>query len=256
MPKKQPKPGFSDVFSTQASAPTGKALDTLFADQRIDSAAERVVGDIGRSSTLLPVAALVPNPYQPRKAFDADELQSLADSIREEGVLERLLVRRSPTQAQVYEIAAGERRWRAAKLAGLKEVPCDILEECPDARMKRIGIIENVLRVGLKPLELAEAYRSLLEEHDEQERPVYTIRSLAEQLGLPKDNIDSHLALLRVQPEVRRLIEEDPSIPLRIIREIGGIESEEDRALLIGEVRSRSLNQPDVLAILQQARHG
>jgi ParB family chromosome partitioning protein len=238
--------------------PAGQSfpLSTVSHEQRIEAEAERVIGDIGHTFAMIPVRAIVPNPFQPRKIFDQGELQKLADSIRVDGVLQDLIVRASVTQENIFELAAGERRWRAALLAGLVEVPCKILKECPDERMKRIGLLENLLRVQLTPLELGMNYQALLEERDERLRPVYTIRSLAELVHQSKDHVDSHLALLRVPPEARKLIEEDPTIPLRIIREIGAVESEADRTLLIEEVRARSLNQADVLAILQQSRQG
>lgn len=250
------KQAFSTVFSLDETTATQSALDKVFPEQSVEQAALQVVQGVARTSTLVPVASLVPNPYQPRKRFDQGRLQELADSIKEEGVLQPIVVRRSPTAPALFEIAAGERRWRASMLAGLEVILCEILEACSDARMRRIALLENLLREQLSPLELAETYRAMLEERDEQNQPVHSVRSLAEMLKQNRDHVDSHLALLRVPEDVRRLIEDDETIPLRVIRELGNIEDAADRAALIEEVRKRTLNQADIVAILQELKKG
>jgi ParB family transcriptional regulator, chromosome partitioning protein len=250
------KQAFSTVFSLDETAAAQSALDKVFPEQSVEQAALQVVQGVDRISTLAPVASIVPNPFQPRKRFDQAKLQELADSIRDEGVLQPVVVRRSPTQQGILELAAGERRWRAAILAGLETIPCEILEKCSDARMRRIALLENLLREQLTPLELAETYRAILDERDEHNQPVNSVRSLAEMLKQTRDHVDSHLALLRVPEDVRKLIEEDETIPLRVIRELGNIEDPEDRAALVEEVRKRTLNQADIVAILQELKKG
>jgi ParB family chromosome partitioning protein len=250
------KQAFSTVFSLDETAAAQSALDKVFPEQSVEQAALQVVQGVDRTSMLVPVANIVPNPYQPRKRFDQAKLQELADSIKEEGMLQPIVVRRSPTKQGIFEIAAGERRWRAAILAGLETIHCEILEECSDARMRRIALLENLLRENLAPLELAETYRAILDERDEHNQPVNSVRSLAEMLKQTRDHVDSHLALLRVPEDVRKLIEEDETIPLRVIRELGNIEDPEDRAALVGEVRKRTLNQADIVAILQELKKG
>src|SRR5579859_3841374 len=169
-------------------------------------------------------------------------------------MLQPILVRVSPRQPELYEIAAGERRWRAAKLAGWTHCPAEIMPSCPDARMKRIALLENIQREQLTPLELAEVYDALLRETDASGTPVYTVRSLAETLKKNKDHIDEHRALLRVPADVRQLIEDDPDVPVRVVRELGNVEDVNDRTYLIEEVRARNLKTADIIAILQQRK--
>jgi ParB/RepB/Spo0J family partition protein len=242
--------GLDDMFPV-SDVVTSTALSNAFPE--VEEAVQSIVGDIGRTYGNIPVESITPNPYQPRKGFDPRKLQELADSLEEDGMLEPILVRVS-SQTGIYEIAAGERRWRAAKLAGWTAVPAEILEACSDAKMKRIALLENIQREQLAPLELAEIYEALLLEKDEGGKPVYTVRSLAEMLKKNKDHVDEHRALLRVPPDTRQLIEEDPDIPVRVIRELGNVEDRADRTYLIEEVRARNLKTADVIAILQQRR--
>jgi ParB family chromosome partitioning protein len=220
-------------------------------DTIVERATQQVVADIGRQYALVSIKAIRPNPYQPRLAIDPVKLQQLAKSIQEDGLLEPVILRRVKNESGVHELVAGERRWRAATLAGLETIPAEVLEECGDSKMRRVALIENLLREQLTPIELAQAYKDLLDERDEQGKTVYTIRSLADALHQTRDQIDSHLALLRVPEKVRQLIIDDPTVPLRIIREVGNVEDPADQELLVEEVRKRSLNQADIVAILQ-----
>lgn len=243
--------GLADVFPLTDTV-TDTALSTAFPD--IEEAVKSAVEDLGRTFGNVDVERIIPNPFQPRKKFDPQSLQELADSLRAEGMLEPIIVRVSPTRSGMYEIAAGERRWRAAKLAGWTHCPAEIIESCPDARMKRVALLENIQREQLTPLELATIYDTLLRETDSEGRAIYTVRSLAEALKKNKDHIDEHRALLRVPPDVRKLIEDDPDIPVRVIRELGNVDDEVDRAYLIEEVRARNLKTADIIAILQQRK--
>jgi ParB/RepB/Spo0J family partition protein len=242
--------GLNDMFPVSDTVTT-TALAHAFPE--VEEAVQSVVQDIGRTYGNISLESIIANPYQPRKTFDQQKLQELATSLQEDGMLEPILVRVS-SQPDVYEIAAGERRWRAAKLAGWTAVPAEILEACSDAKMKRIALLENIQREQLTPIELAEIYEALLQEKDELGKPVYTIRSLAEMLKKNKDHVDEHRVLLRVPSDVRQLIEEDPDIPVRVIRELGNVEDQADRSYLIDEVRARNLKTADVIAILQQRK--
>jgi ParB/RepB/Spo0J family partition protein len=241
------------VAHVDTPASTQEALSKAFPEVE-EEALKLVVQDIGRVYRNIPVDKIAPNPFQPRRNFDQPKLQELADSLNEEGMLEPILVRVSPTRDGIYEIAAGERRWRAAQLAGWTHCPAEVMESCPDARMKRIALLENILREPLAPLELAQMYESLMQETGDDGRPVYTVRSLAAMLKKDKGHVDDHRALLRVPQDVRQLIEDDPDIPVRVIRELGSVEDVTDRMYLIEEVRARTLKTADVLAILQQSR--
>ena len=111
---------------------------------------------------MAPIESLKPNPDQPRKIFDRDDLEELAASIRDKGVLQPILVRTHPKEDGVWQIIAGERRWRAAQLARLTEAPI-IVKEMDDVAVFEVAIIENVQRADLNPLEEADAYRTLME---------------------------------------------------------------------------------------------
>jgi ParB family chromosome partitioning protein len=250
MPKKSnPATALSNIYGAAQTSATRSALETVFPEAPIEQAARQVVAAIGRRYALVPVDAIHPNPFQPRQApDDPARLQSLTESIKVDGLLEPVLL---VDVEGAYQLIAGERRWRASIMAGLEEIPAEILDECSDSKMRRIALIENLLREQLSPMELALAYQAMYEEVDAQGNPIYTIRSLAEALHQSRDHIDSHLALLRVPKDTQQLIIDDPSIPLRIIREIGNVEDPTDRSLLIKEVRDRSLKQADIIAILQ-----
>ena len=141
----------------------------------------------------LDVTNLGPNPYQPRKDFDKEQLSELAESIRIEGILQPLLVRKS---GDSYEIVAGERRWRAAKMAGLKKVPSLVID-VDDVRLQQIALIENLQREDLAPLEEALAYKNLIDKYS------FTQAKLAEQIGKKRSTIANMLRLLLLPEEVK-----------------------------------------------------
>ncbi|WP_395649506.1 ParB/RepB/Spo0J family partition protein [Brevundimonas sp.] len=122
-----------------------------------------VTGDASRGVTTLPIEQIKPNPHQPRKIFAQEQLDELANSIRDKGVLQPILVRPITGQADLYQIVAGERRWRASQAARLTEVPV-VIREMDDAEVFEVAIIENVQRADLNPIEEAEAYKQLMEQ--------------------------------------------------------------------------------------------
>ena len=146
----------------------------------------------------VPVAAIGPNPKQPRRVFDGEGLTALAASIREVGVLQPVVVR--PRDGG-YELVAGERRLRAARLAGLATIPA-VIRTTDDAESLREALIENIHREDLGPLELAEAFHELLEDLGA------TQEQLAERLGMSRPHIANTLRLLQLPPEVQELVGE------------------------------------------------
>jgi len=138
---------------------------------------------------------LVPNPRQPRVQLDAAALEELAQSIRVNGIIQPILVRR--TGSDHYEIIAGERRWRAAQIAGLLKAPV-IVREVPDAQVLQVALIENIQREDLNPIDEATAYRRLLDECE------MTQEALAEAVGKDRASIPNHLRLLRLPADVQR----------------------------------------------------
>ena len=148
----------------------------------------------------LAVDQLRPGPYQPRLSIDHDDLQSLADSIKSSGILQPILVRRDPERADSWQIIAGERRWRAAQLAGLTEAPC-LVKQLSDADALAVGLVENLQRKDLDSIEEAEGYRRLAGEFN------LTQEGIAEIIGKSRAHVANTLRLLSlpatVQAEVR-----------------------------------------------------
>lgn len=147
----------------------------------------------------VPVTAVQPNPRQPRTVFDDEALEGLALSIREVGVLQPIVVRKA---GSTYELIAGERRLRAAKRAGLATVPA-IVRDSDDAESLREALIENIHREDLGPIELAEAFRELLEELGVKQE------TLAERLGVSRSHVANTIRLLQLPAEVQQLLAED-----------------------------------------------
>lgn len=154
------------------------------------------VQDTGSGLQQIPVSAIRPNPQQPREHFDEESLAALAESIREVGVLQPVLVRR---QGEAFELIAGERRWRAARRVGLQTVPA-IVRIADDAAMLQQAIVENVQREQLNPLEEAAAYQQLIEDfgltHDE----------VADRVGRSRATITNMLRLLQLPPSIQRYV--------------------------------------------------
>ncbi|MEK0085447.1 ParB/RepB/Spo0J family partition protein [Benzoatithermus flavus] len=149
----------------------------------------------------VPIEFLRPSPLQPRRRFDEAELEALADSIREKGVLQPLLVRPCASGAAGYEIVAGERRWRAAQRAGLHEVPI-VVRPLSDQETLELALIENIQRTDLSPLEEAQGFRRLIEEFG------HTQEELAAVVGKSRSHIANTLRLLSLPASVQSLIEE------------------------------------------------
>ena len=173
----------------------GRGLSALMADIR----PEPVEQEPGRQGNfLVPVEKIVPNPHQPRRDFSPDALQDLANSLRQKGVIQPLIVR--PMQgADTFEIVAGERRWRAAQLAGLHQLPV-IVREFDDSEVIEIAIIENIQRADLNAIEEALAYRQLMD------RFGHTQEKLAEALSRSRSHIANLLRLLALPPDVQALV--------------------------------------------------
>ena len=154
--------------------------------------------DGGTKSRTLPIAFLKPNRFQPRRFFDANELKELADSIREKGVLQPILVRPTDNK-ESFEIVAGERRWRAAQLAKLHEIPV-IIRPMTDGESLEIAIIENVQRAGLNAIEEALGYQDLISKFS------YTQEKLSDVIGKSRPHIANMMRLLKLPESVREMV--------------------------------------------------
>jgi len=173
----------------------GKGLDAL-----LGSPTEIVTGkSISDSLKTLAVDLLQRGQYQPRKDFNKESLQELADSISAQGVVQPIVVRALP-RSKKFEIIAGERRWRAAQLAGLQDVPV-VIKDVPDKTVMCIALIENIQREDLNPLEEAEALARLIEEFE------MTHDTIAEAVGRSRSAVTNLLRLLELNTKVKKLVE-------------------------------------------------
>lgn len=170
----------------------GRGLNALLGDPDLPEQNE--------GSVSLPISQVEPGLNQPRKRFDEEALSDLAESIRVHGIIQPLTVRR--LASGYYQIIAGERRWRAAKAAGLREVPAVIIE-ADDRKVMELGLIENLQREDLNPAEEARGYRTLMEEYG------LTQEQVARQMGKSRPAVTNTLRLLALPDEVMKLLEED-----------------------------------------------
>ena len=152
--------------------------------------------DLGPEPTEVDLDAIVPGPMQPRTNFDEGALEGLADSIRSQGIIQPLLVRRV---ADRYELIAGERRWRAARLAGLSKVPV-VVKDVPDKDLLEIALIENIQRENLNPIEEAQAYQRLIDTVG------LTQEALAGRVGRDRSYITNYLRLLKLPEDLQKLV--------------------------------------------------
>lgn len=171
----------------------GKGLSALLADAESFDQMKN-----GERVEMIERSRIRPNPDQPRKVFDADKLAELAESIRNHGIMQPLIL--TSTQ-DGYLIAAGERRFRAAELAGLVEVPC-LIRELDAKQLAEISLLENIQREDLSPLEEAEGYQALISQHG------YTQEQLAERLGKSRPHVANTLRLLRLAVQDKKLLQE------------------------------------------------
>jgi ParB family chromosome partitioning protein len=177
----------------------GRGLAALFGDT--GPASDVPNADTQRGLRAVPLEHVHPNPQQPRHHFDSENLNELAESIRENGIIQPIIVRHHPSMEGEYEIIAGERRWRAAQLAQLHEIPA-IVRDVSDVKGLEIALLENIQRADLTAIEEAQAYRRLMDEFS------YTQANLAQALGKSRSHIANSLRLLGLPEEVKSLIEE------------------------------------------------
>ncbi len=199
----------------------GRGLSALMADvaPREEKAIAPATGE-----RRLPIEQVEPNPEQPRRDFDMEPLQELADSIHERGIIQPLIVRKDPVKSGVYQIVAGERRWRAAQMAKLHEVPV-IVREFTDEEVLEVAIIENVQREDLNPIDEAHGYRQLVE------RFGHTQEHLAQALGKSRSHVANLMRLLQLPDDVQRLLRD------------GHLSSGHARALITAENASELARQ-------------
>ena len=178
----------------------GRGLDALYEDNSAAFPDEKAEDGI----KMVRVSAIEPNRGQPRKEFDSESLSELADSIREHGVLQPLLVRRLPgasLEDESYQLVAGERRWRAARMAGLSEVPV-VVREMSEAEVLEFALIENLQREDLNPMEEALGYQALVQDYG------LTQEEAAQRVGKSRPAVANALRLMALPDAIRALVEE------------------------------------------------
>ncbi len=179
----------------------GRGLSALFGDDPADASALGPAESGRVSPSHLPIEFLHPGRFQPRRRFDQDEIDGLVTSIRERGILQPLLVRRDRDRSNSYEIICGERRWRAAQIAGLHEVPA-IVRELSDTEALEISLIENIQRQDLTVLEEADGYRRLIDEFG------HTQEDLARVVGKSRSHVANLMRLLALPEPVKAMVQD------------------------------------------------
>ena len=226
----------------------GKGLDSLIPSAAVESKKKEVKNDsveVPKSEnkgpeTIVKITKVEPNRKQPRKNFDEDALQELADSIKQFGLLQPILVQ---DRKDYYEIIAGERRWRAAKLAGLKEVPV-IIREYTEKEIVEISLIENIQREDLNPIEEAQAYKRLLEEFNMKQDEV------AERVSKSRSAVTNSIRLLKLSNEVQQMLIDD-MITTGHARALLSIEDKELQYSLAQRIFDEKLSVRDVEKIMK-----
>lgn len=200
----------------------GRGLSALMGEYTAEPQAEP-----GEAPSSVPTARITPNPFQPRREFTPEQLSELEESIRQNGLLQPLVVRRASADAPEgaeWELVAGERRWRAVRRLGWTEVPV-VVRELDDRAMLVVAIVENVQRADLSPLEEAAAYRRLMDEFN------FTQAEVAESVGRERSTVANLLRLLALPASVQRLVN-DGALSMGHARALLGLEDEREMAEL------------------------
>jgi len=177
------------------------------------------------------IEEIQPNPFQPRKVFDDEQLQELVGSIREKGILQPLIVRR---KGESYELIAGERRWRAAQKAGVKEVPI-LIKDVPESEILELSLIENIQRENLNPIEEAEAFKGLVDHFH------LTQEEVSRKVGKDRTTIANTIRLLKLPPEIRQSLA-DGAISMGHARAFLSLDGLEKQKLAFKKVLAASLS--------------
>lgn len=217
----------------------GKGLDTMIPPVKNEKKSEK--GDPAKGpETLVNITKVEPNREQPRKNFDEDALLELSESIKQYGLLQPILVQ---DRKDYYEIIAGERRWRAAKLAGLKQVPV-IIKNLTDQEIVEISLIENIQRENLNPIEEAQAYKRLLNEfHLKQDE-------VAERVSKSRTAVTNSMRLLKLSDDVQRMVI-DEMITTGHARALLGVEDPAEQYNLAQRIFDEKLSVREVEKIVK-----
>lgn len=225
----------------------GKGLDSLIPEGKtkpISNSSKTVEKEAKTIEQLVKISKIEPNREQPRRHFEEDALLELADSIKQFGVLQPLLVQK---KGDFYEIIAGERRWRAAKLAGIKEVPV-IIKDYTKQEIVEIALIENIQRENLNPIEEAMAYKRLLTEFNLKQDEV------AERVSKSRTAVTNSMRLLKLDDKIQQMIVDD-MISTGHARALLAIEDKEEQYNLATRIFDEKLSVREVEAIIRQMKN-
>lgn len=223
----------------------GRGLEQLFNTENLDlDSFEKTIyeGTTNDEVYELPLEELRPNPYQPRKVFDEEALQELVSSIKEHGVFQPIIVKKS---IKGYEIVAGERRYRASKLAGLTTIPA-IIRDFTDEQMMEIALLENLQRENLNAIEEATAYKTMLENLS------ITQDELAIKVGKSRSHITNMIGLLRLPEDVKEMVASN-KLTMGHARMISKLETPESMVEMANKIIHENLNVRDTEALRQSS---
>lgn len=223
----------------------GRGLSALLGDDEAPAVETESAEPATRPTKTVPIEFITANPKQPRKRFDDAAIDGLVESVREKGILQPILVRPHPTETNVYEIVAGERRWRAAQRAKLHEIPV-LVRDLSDRDTLEIALVENIHREDLTPLEEAEGYQRLIDEFS------HTQDALANAIGKSRSHIANMLRLLSLPEEVKSMVD-DGLLTAGHARALLGTPNAEDLAHIVVK-KELSVRQTEKLA--QNAKQG
>ena len=199
----------------------------------------------GETTGELAIKDLIPNPYQPRKTFEPTKLKELINSIKESGVIQPLIVRKS---GEKYEIVAGERRWRAAKEAGLDVVPA-VVRKYDDATMMEVALIENMQRSDLNPMEEAEGLRNMMDKLG------ITQAEVAKKMGMSKTAVSNSLRLLNLPESIRKFVEKG-EITMGQVRPLLGLGDEKHMEELAMQIVTNDWSARTVEDVVNEYKEG
>lgn len=189
----------------------GRGIEALFSENR---QVEDKIDNRVNSVQIVPIELLEANPYQPRSNFDENALKDLTKSIKNKGILQPILVRKSPSKKNIWQIIAGERRWRAAQKAGLHEIPI-IIKNIKDSEIGVVALIENLQREDLAPIEEAESFKKLIDDFG------LTQEKLSKSIGYSRTHITNTLRLLTLPKEIKMMLN-DKQLNMGQVRAIIG----------------------------------
>lgn len=225
----------------------GKGLDSLIPDKKVnkETPAEKKKEELVKNGEqMMKLSMIEPNREQPRRMFEEDSLLELADSIKQFGVLQPLLVQ---NKGDYYEIIAGERRWRAAKLAGIKEVPV-IIRKYTEQQAVEIALIENIQRENLNPIEEAMAFKRLLEEFSLKQDEV------AERVSKSRTAVTNSMRLLKLDERVQQMIIDD-MISTGHARTLLAIEDKEQQYILANRIFDEKLSVRETEKLIKELKN-